>query len=63
MTILPVFTYPDPILKHKSLPVDKIDSGIRKLMDNMLSTMYHDNGVGLAAVQVGTLKKIIVITS
>lgn len=61
MAILPVFTYPDPILKHKSLPVDEIDSDVRKLMDNMLKTMYHDNGVGLAAVQVGVLKKIIVM--
>lgn len=61
MTILPVYTYPDPILKQKSLPVETIDASTKMLMDNMLKTMYHDNGVGLAAVQVGVLKRIIVM--
>jgi len=61
MAILPIFTYPDPVLKHKSLEVEEVDSNLRKLMDNMLKTMYHDNGVGLAAVQVGVLKRIIVM--
>ena len=61
MTILPVFTYPDPILKQKSANVDVVHTSLKKLMDNMLSTMYHDNGVGLAAVQVGVLKRVIVM--
>lgn len=61
MAILPVLTAPDPMLKQKSIPVQEVDDSIRKLMDDMLETMYADNGVGLAAVQVGTLKRVITI--
>jgi len=61
MTKLKVLTAPDPILKQKALPVESVDDGIRKLMDDMLVTMYEDNGVGLAANQVGVLKRILVI--
>ena len=52
---------PDPILRKKSEPLDKVDDEIRKLMQEMLKTMYDAPGIGLAAVQVGILKRIIVI--
>lgn len=61
MTILPLITYPDPILKQVSEPVDKVDDNLRKLMTNMLETMYSERGVGLAAVQVGVLKRVLVM--
>jgi peptide deformylase len=61
MTILNVITAPDPILKEKSTAVGQVDDNIRKLMDDMLVTMYHDHGVGLSAVQVGILQRILVI--
>ncbi|MCE3254962.1 MAG: def1 [Rickettsiaceae bacterium] len=61
MTILPVITFPDSLLKQKSLAVEKVDDNLRKFMDDMLQTMYSERGVGLAAVQVGVLKRILVI--
>lgn len=51
----------DEILKKKSRPVDEINEKIQELIDDMLETMYKANGVGLAAVQVGVLKQVIVI--
>ncbi|NBR95859.1 MAG: hypothetical protein EBT55_06105, partial [Proteobacteria bacterium] len=57
---LPLITYPNPILKQKSQPVAKIDAEIKTLVEQMFSTMYHEGGIGLAAVQVGVLKRIIV---
>lgn len=61
MAILPIFTAPNPILKKKSLPVEVIDDKLRIFLDDMVETMYHDRGIGLAAVQVGELKRIFVI--
>jgi peptide deformylase len=61
MTILPVITFPAPILKERSLEVSKVDDDLRNLMDNMLETMYSQSGVGLAAVQVGVLKRVLVM--
>ena len=52
---------PDPILRIKSENLDKVDNALRKLMDDMLETMYAAPGIGLAAVQIGVLKRIIVI--
>ncbi len=52
---------PDPILRKKSEPLEKVDDNIRKLMNEMLETMYNAPGIGLAAVQVGILKRLIVI--
>lgn len=60
MAILPVFTAPDPILKKKCHPVEVVDDNIRSMMDDMLETMYLNDGVGLAANQVGILHRIIV---
>ena len=51
----------DEILKKKSRPVEEINGKIQELIDDMLETMYKANGVGLAAVQVGVLKQVIVI--
>ena len=51
----------DEILKKKSREVEKIDEKIQILIDDMIETMHQYNGVGLAAVQVGILKKVIVI--
>jgi peptide deformylase len=59
--LLPIILSPNPILKKISSKVEKIDADIQKLMDKMLATMYHQNGIGLSAVQVGILKRIIVI--
>ena len=52
---------PDPILRKKSERLEKVDSNIKKLMDDMLETMYGAPGIGLAAVQVGILKRLVVI--
>ena len=52
---------PDPILRKKSEPLKNIDDDLRKLLDDMLETMYSAPGIGLAAVQVGILKRLIVI--
>ena len=52
---------PDPILRKTSEPIEKVDNSIRKLMQEMLETMYAAPGIGLAAVQVGILKRLIVI--
>jgi len=52
---------PDPILRRKSEPLEEVNNDLRKLMDEMLETMYEAPGIGLAAVQVGILKRLIVI--
>ena len=52
---------PDPILRKKSVTLEKVDNDLRKLMDDMLETMYSAPGIGLAAVQIGILKRVVVI--
>ena len=52
---------PDPILRKESEPIEKVDNDLRKLLDDMLETMYAAPGIGLAAVQIGILKRLIVI--
>jgi peptide deformylase len=61
MAQLPIIVAPDPRLKQISKPVEKVDSEIRRLMDDMLETMYAAPGIGLAAPQVGVLKRVIVL--
>ncbi len=61
MAILPIITAPDPRLKLQAKPVDKVDAQVRRLMDDMLETMYVAPGIGLAAPQVGVAKRLIVI--
>ena len=52
---------PDPILREKSISLEKVDDQLRKLMDDMLETMYAAPGIGLAAIQVGVPKRVIVL--
>ena len=61
MTVRKILTEPNPILRQKSQPVDKVDDLTRKLMDDMLETMYLAPGIGLAAIQIGVPKRIIVL--
>lgn len=61
MAILPIVINPDPVLRKKARPVQKINAGIRKLLDDMTETMYDAPGVGLAAPQVGVSKRVIVV--
>ena len=61
MAILSIIVAPDSRLKQKSAPVRRVDSEARRLMDDMLETMYAAPGIGLAAIQIGVAKRIIVI--
>lgn len=61
MSVLPIRLYGDPILKEKSHEVTKIDQQLKTLTKNMAQTMVKANGVGIAAVQVGILKKVIIL--
>ena len=61
MAIKKILVEPDPFLRQVSHEVDKVDDEIRKLMDDMLETMYEAPGIGLAAIQVGVPKRVIVI--
>jgi peptide deformylase len=61
MALLPIITAPDPRLKIKAKPVKKVDDEIRRLMDDMLETMYAAPGIGLAAPQVGVAKRVLVV--
>ena len=61
MSILEIVKEPDPILRKQSNEVKNVDESLQRLMDNMLETMYHAPGIGLAAPQVGILKRVIVI--
>ena len=59
--ILDIVTIGDERLKQKSQPVERVDGPVSTLIENMIETMYAHNGIGLAAVQVGVLKRIFVI--
>ena len=61
MAVLPILTLPDPVLRKKAKPVERIDAELRRLMDDMLATMYDAPGIGLAALQVGVLRRLIVM--
>ncbi len=61
MAIREILTAPDPRLREVSKPVDKVDDALRALMDDMLETMYDAPGIGLAAIQVGVPKRVIVM--
>jgi len=61
MTLRQILTEPNEILRKKSLPVDSVDKDLQILMDDMLETMYAAPGIGLAAIQVGIPKRIIVL--
>jgi peptide deformylase len=61
MTILPIITIPDPILRKEAVGIERVDDPLRRLMDDMLATMYEAPGVGLAAPQVGISRRLIVM--
>tara|TARA_B100001250_G_scaffold410778_1_gene437924 strand:- start:730 stop:1254 length:525 start_codon:yes stop_codon:yes gene_type:complete len=61
MAIKKILIEPDPFLRQKSKKVEKVDDHIRSLMDDMLATMYNAPGIGLAAIQIGVPKRVIVI--
>jgi peptide deformylase len=61
MTIRPILTAPDPRLQAISTDVETVDADIRKLVDDMADSMYAADGIGLAAVQIGVPKRVIVI--
>ena len=61
MALLQIIETPDPRLRTISTPVDAVDDELRRLMDDMLETMYDAPGIGLAAIQVGVPKRVLVI--
>ena len=61
MAIKEILTEPNKILRKISKPVEKVTKTEQQLMDDMLETMYHANGIGLAAIQIGVPKRIIVM--
>ena len=61
MALREILTEPNKILREKSVPVEKVDKELQQLMDDMLETMYAAPGIGLAAIQVGIPKRVIVM--
>jgi len=61
MALREILTEPNAILRQKSVAVDKVDGDLQKLMDDMFETMYAAPGIGLAAIQVGIPKRVIVL--
>ena len=61
MAIREILVVPNPVLKEVSQPVAKVDDELRALMDDMLETMYDAPGIGLAAIQIGVAKRVIVM--
>ncbi len=61
MTVRTILTVPDPRLKLVSKPVERVDDDLRALMDDMVETMYDADGIGLAAIQIGVDKRVIVM--
>ena len=61
MSVKKILTEPNKLLRQVSMPVEKVGDQERRLMDDMLDTMYSANGIGLAAIQIGVPKRIIVM--
>ncbi|KQS81123.1 peptide deformylase [Rhizobium sp. Leaf384] len=61
MTIKPLIILPDPLLRQVSAPIERIDDDVRRMADDMLETMYDAPGIGLAAIQVGLPRRMLVI--
>src|SRR6476646_10761295 len=61
MAILPIVCIPDPILRETSTPVETFDAELKQLIADMFETMYAAPGIGLAAIQVGVPKRLLVI--
>ena len=61
MSVKPIITVPNELLKKTSDPIEKVGDNEKRLVKDLFETMYNSNGIGLAAVQVGILKRILVI--
>ena len=61
MAVLPIVEIPDPRLRLVSEPVVAVDNSVRTLVSDMIETMYHAHGIGLAAIQCGVAKRVLVI--
>lgn len=61
MKIYEILKYPDPLLKTKAQKVEEVDDDLRALVDDMFKTMYAGKGIGLAAVQIGVDKRVVVL--
>ena len=61
MSIKEIITVPDPILKKISSPIEKISINEKKLIKDLKDTMYNANGIGLAAIQIGIPKRIVIV--
>ena len=61
MTIKPLIILPDPVLRQLSKPVETVDADVRRLAEDMLDTMYDAPGIGLAAIQIGVPRRMLVI--
>lgn len=61
MTVRPLILLPDPLLREVSKPIERVDDDVRKFADDMLETMYDAPGIGLAAIQVGEPRRMLVL--
>jgi peptide deformylase len=61
MTIKPLIILPDPLLRQVSAPIERVDAEVEQFIDDMLETMYDAPGIGLAAIQVGVPRRLLVI--
>ncbi len=61
MSVRKILIYPEPLLREKAEPVERVDSAVKELIDDMVETMYYGRGLGLAATQVGVCKRVIVL--
>lgn len=61
MAVYQVITNPDPVLRQKAIPVERINAGVLRVLDNMKDTLYAADGIGLAAPQIGISKRMIVV--
>ena len=61
MKIRPIVTLPDPILRQSARPIERVDADLRRLIDDMLATMYDAPGIGIAAPQIGISRRLIVM--
>ena len=61
MTIKPLIILPDPVLRQLSKPIERVDADLKRLADDMLETMYDAPGIGLAAIQIGVPRRMLVI--
>lgn len=61
MTIKPLVLLPDPVLRAKSEPIERVDEDVKTLADDMLETMYDAPGIGLAAIQLGIPRRLLVV--